>query len=215
MFTLALSKFEPVLGLFALQCHMRNVSLNFQKMKKIIFIFILNCLILSIKAQTFNENIADNIVIEFMEDYLYKFSQHFDKLYNGENLFDNKPIRFEDYKNLKDNLESWNSIFKDSDVNIDSIFNNNDKLFIISQLKSQKDYLWNIDHNVFKFDTSDNIASDKSYFRLSMPLLNESKEIIIIKRILFCGDDCGDEWIEIYKKINNKWTLISGWGYII
>jgi len=28
MFTLALRKFEPVLGLFALQCHMRNVSYN-------------------------------------------------------------------------------------------------------------------------------------------------------------------------------------------
>jgi len=26
MFTLALRKFEPLLGLFALQCHMRNVS---------------------------------------------------------------------------------------------------------------------------------------------------------------------------------------------
>jgi len=26
MFTLALCKFEPVLGLFALQCHMRNVG---------------------------------------------------------------------------------------------------------------------------------------------------------------------------------------------
>ena len=31
MFTLALRKFEPFLGLFALQCHMRNVVLNFKE----------------------------------------------------------------------------------------------------------------------------------------------------------------------------------------
>jgi len=28
MFTLALRKYEPFLGLFALQCHMRNVMAN-------------------------------------------------------------------------------------------------------------------------------------------------------------------------------------------
>jgi len=40
MFTLALCKFEPVLGLFALQCHMRNVSTNFMRHTVIILALI-------------------------------------------------------------------------------------------------------------------------------------------------------------------------------
>jgi hypothetical protein len=184
-------------------------------MKQISILVIFNLFFISLNAQTFNEKVSDNLINEFLREYLDGFSQQIENQYHGVNFFVNKPISLVFVEKLEKNINDWNSVFDNSETNIDSLFNLTDKYFMISQLKTQKDYFWKIEHENFQFDTVIEYQSDKEYFRLSMPVFSENLEIVIIRRVLECGFDCGDQWIGIYKKVKNKWKLVSAWGYVI
>jgi len=168
--------------------------------------------VLSVKSQTYNGIVSDSTITEFINSYLDDCIKEIDIQYHKKHPFTINTDEIVNYKKLSGQIGNWNSLFEDSEINIDSLFNYEDKMFVIKQEQTRKKFTWKIEHNIFEFK---NLEYGESYFRISMPLFSKSKDIVIIKRSFECGDDCGDSWILIYKKKNNTWELISGWGYII
>jgi len=181
-------------------------------MKHFLLIFILIILGVSARAQSYNDVISDSIVTEFLNAYLDKIAHEFDTRTNDSLLLIKQPIELMNSKNLSSQIINWNSLFEDGETNVDSIFSPQDKLFIIQQEQSRKEFLWNIKFNII--DLKD-LGLDEDSFRISMPLFSKSRNVVIIKRYYDCGEDCGDEWISIYKRINKKWKEIYGWGFVM
>jgi hypothetical protein len=180
--------------------------------KKIVLISLFLIIVFSAKAQKYNDIVSDSIINEFVNFYLDGSMNEVGSLYKEKHPFINNSSNIFDVKKLESQLNDWNSIFENDEVNIDSLFTIEDKLFLIKQELTRKKFSWNLEHKFFEFK---DLELGKNYFRLSMPLFSKSKNIVIIRRNLECGHDCGDSWIIICKKKNNTWEFISGWGYVI
>jgi len=181
-------------------------------MKHFLLIFILIMLGVSARAQTYNDVISDSIVTEFLNAYLDKIAHEFNTGTNDSLSFIKQPVELMNPKKLSSQFTDWNSLFEVEGVNMDSIFSPQDKLYIIRQEQSRKEFLWVIKYNTFDFR---DFEMNEEFFRISMPLFSKLMNLVIIKRYYDCGEDCGDEWISIYKRINNKWKEIYGWGFIM
>lgn len=188
---------------------MKNINV---RIEKVILTFAFISSIFSAKSQTYNDIVSDSTVSQFVISYLDNCIKEIDVQYQKRHPFIISTDEIIDPKKLSSQLDNWNLIFEDSEMNIDSLFNFEDKLFIIKQEQTRKKFTWKIKHNIFEFK---DLKNGESHYRLSMPLFSKSKNIVIIKRSFECGDDCGDSLISIYRKRNKTWELISGWGYII
>jgi len=172
-------------------------------------------MIYSLNAQTYNVVVSDDLMHEFLDSYLNDFSKSLSNKAEREFIIDYNPIRFENPDSLLEYIHNWNNLLDCSDFNLDSLLNEYDQIDMVDQLKSQKEFTWEITHAGFSFDKIKEPKWTDFYYKLSMPIFSKSRKVAIIKQTRECGDDCGELWINVYLKEQNNWILIAGWGYII
>jgi len=184
------------------------------EIQKTILLVALICLASTINAQSYNDQVSDILVQDFLYSYLNDYSKT--KSYRSDKkiIIDITPMHFENPDSLLKNIHNWNKLLDCLSFNLDSLLNDSDKSFIVAQIKSQKDFTWGITHPKFSFGKIKEPSWTDFYYRLSMPIFSKSRDVAIIMKIRKCGFDCGDLMISVYKKKKNKWILMAGWGYV-
>ncbi|UKN00333.1 hypothetical protein K6119_11365 [Paracrocinitomix mangrovi] len=110
------------------------------------------------------------------------------------------------------NASTWEKYvyFFKTQNQIDSLFNQDDKLFIVEQIKAQKDTLWNSEWENIKIER----RPRKNQYSFSIPLFTINRQVAIINKIYYCGNLCAYGGHFIYVKRDEQWYLwktINAW----
>ncbi|MFT4224336.1 hypothetical protein [Dysgonomonas sp.] len=189
-------------------------------MKKIFLLIIGLLNITFITGQTYSSIVSDKEICDFLTWMSYN-----DKRHKPEPKPKNRQIY---YKILKWDINNF--IPKDStlinkykfDVDqmyiytrrakTDTIFDKEDRNFILEQFKAVKDSIW---HNKF---TNTKLLKNKSQtnsYYYSIPLFSLDKKYVIIHKQFYCGSLCAYGGYYLYRKVDeDNWeyvTTIHGW----
>jgi hypothetical protein len=52
----------------------------------------------------------------------------------------------------------------------------------------------------------------RGFYLFYLPIFSNNKETVVVQYWKHCGPLCGSCYTTVLRKVNNKWTLIKGWG---
>lgn len=179
---------------------------------KTIFKFIFLFIFLKSNAQTYSSLIKDEEINEFMN---WNFTEN--KVRGNELM---KTIRNLNVKNVdftdENFIDDGSSILFTKENNLDSIFNLDDRLFLIEQTQKYKYEIWLDQFKDVKLidkpKLNSNNQTDKIVYVFSLPLFSVDKSKVLIFEGFFCGILCGGTSYNIYEKKNGSWSLIKKVG---
>jgi hypothetical protein len=90
----------------------------------------------------------------------------------------------------------------------DTIFNQEDKEFILKQFSAIKDTVWHEKFSHSKLLTNKKQRRPNRYY-YSIPLFSVDKKFVIIHKLYYCGSICAYGGYYVYKRIDSK-----NWKYI-
>ena len=143
-------------------------------------------------------------------------------------VFTEEKVRGSDLMKIIRNLDSENvgfteqnfmdgsSILFAKENALDSIFSNNDRLFLIEQTQKYKSEIWKNDfkgvHLIHEPKLNSKNQTDKIAYVFSLPLFSLDKSKVLIYQGFFCGLLCGGTAFYVYEKKNHSWSLIKKVG---
>ncbi|RYE32416.1 MAG: hypothetical protein EOP42_09455 [Sphingobacteriaceae bacterium] len=114
---------------------------------------------------------------------------------------------------IKDTLNS-NFFFGKKDNSKQLILTKDEKKYLLGKIDEQQGFIW--PHSLFKGDQKslveqkNSTSKFKNFFQsiysFSKPIFIRNDTICIFYYGYYCGGECGKGSIEIYHKINEKWT---------
>lgn len=181
----------------------------------IILIIILSCNKL-INAQTYTSVISDQEIYSFMNWMIKNDTKGF-----GESNFMRKQIMSEivpwdtsDFIIIDTALLTHKQQYYQGAIvfghtqDIDTIFNNQDLVFIYEQYTSLQNKVWTT-----RFSRSllrNEPMLKRPYRRYSIPLFSSDRKYVIIKSYYNCGNLCGSFGYMLYRKIDlHKWVYVK------
>lgn len=154
-----------------------------------------------------NNKINDSLVYSFINNTLLKEKK-------CDYLFNKTPdIFLEDYTVLKSKIDS---IFSEEDLKFLETQYRLGKKFVYEKQKIRDINLIEVDSILINRLESDlyREAMDILYqqygcfYLIGIPLFNREKNIIVVNTFYYCGLECGEKSIYIYKKnVNGEWVL--------
>ncbi|RYY06182.1 MAG: hypothetical protein EOP43_07035 [Sphingobacteriaceae bacterium] len=169
------------------------------------YIVLFCCLFYGVESYSQNSENPVNILQEFFADKLpitYADTIHqYDLKYLKEAL--NKGTLYDSFFLLKQ---------KSDDRQL--ILTKEEKKYLLEKIDEQQDFIWpnNLFHNSQKNNIQEKNSINKSknffqtVFSFSKPILIRNNSIGIFYYAYYCGGECGQGSIEIYRKSGTKWT---------
>ena len=151
---------------------------------------------------------------------ILEFINSFDKIDTTRIFYLSSSNQFEKIE------EDLRVVFKDT------AFSSFDKEFFRKQIKQHRNFKWNNkiakNRQVISERKISKIFKDKqkwwkhfqkkygsSYHCFSVPIFTCDKQTVIIYRSTHCGPLCGDGSIDVFTKVNGKWTFKKDYGFWI
>ncbi len=117
---------------------------------------------------------------------------------------------------VKDTLYN-NFFFGQNNAGRQLILTKDEKKYLLEKIDEQQDFIWpnNLFQNSQKIDLEEKNSNSnlkkklkkfQSIYNFSKPVFIRNNSICIFYYGYYCGGECGQGSIEIYRKINSKWT---------
>lgn len=161
-------------------------------------------------GQTYSSILKDSIILNFVNWEINKSGNFSGKKIEIFKKITKKISKY-DATNfiLPDSLQ--NSIWLhwyvfDKRYNIDTIFTQKEKSYIIEQFISLKDTNW---HHHIKKSIIKNWKNPIGTYTYGIPLFTSDEKYVLIEKSYYCGNLCASGGIFLYKKVSkNNWTLL-------